>query len=408
MSNILEELCQKATWEAFFYYKKEKQVWGNQEEKAWQDFIDQEAYLQITNALFNGSYTFSLPIKKQIDKVNQQKKRTVYLFQGAENKILKVIVWLLYRYDEVIPSNCYSFRPNSGARKAIQAIVRTPNIDKMYGYKVDISNYFNSIDTTILLEILKKILLRGKMQDKQLYLFFADILTQDKAIVEKEVIEEKRGAMAGTPIAAFFANIYLMEMDEYFAKRKVCYARYSDDILIFSQTIEELEEHKKSLLNFLDKYHLSVNKSKEHHYEPEEPWEFLGIVYSRGNIDLSPNSVDKMMGKIKRKARAIYRWKTKKNASTHSAMKVLNRVFCAKYFCNSRSDEMTWTRWYFPLITVDVSLKKLDQYLQSYLRYLSTGRFTKKNYQVTYDKMKQCGYRSLVNEYHKWCENNIV
>ena len=40
-------------------------------------------------------------------------------------------------------------------------------------------------------------------------------------------------------------------------------------------------------------------------------------------------------------------------------------------------------------------------YVQECIRYVVTGQYNKKNYHFNYEKMKQCGYRSLVNEFYK-------
>lgn len=46
--------------------------------------------------------------------------------------------------------------------------------------------------------------------------------------------------MAGTPMSPFLANVYLTEMDKYFEERDVLYFRYSDDIILFADSMEEL------------------------------------------------------------------------------------------------------------------------------------------------------------------------
>ena len=38
--------------------------------------------------------------------------------------------------------------------------------------------------------------------------------------------------------------------------------------------------------------------------------------------------------------------------------------------------------------------------MQEYIRYIITGRHYKGNYRITYEQMKEWGYRSLVHEYY--------
>ena len=117
--------------------------------------------------------------------------------------------------------------------------------------------------------------------------------------------------MAGTPTSPFLANVYLKEVDHYFHNIDVTYARYSDDIILFASDFETLEKHKKTLFQFLEKYHLSVNPDKERVYSPDEAYEFLGFKCHSQDIDISEATKRKMKGKIKRQANAILRWKNK-------------------------------------------------------------------------------------------------
>jgi len=309
----------------------------------------------------------------------------------------------LYCYDEKHPEGCYSFRRGYGAHKAIYQLANIPNISNMWCYKLDIHDYFNSISIPILLPILKEII----DDDIHLYNFFEKILIEDKAYYEEKIIEESRGIMAGTPISPFFANIYLKEIDTYFKNEKIPYARYSDDIILFANNKEDLDKYKNKLISFLKKYKLTINPKKEKEISPNESWEYLGIEYKEGNIDLSVATKDKLKGKIRRKARSIRRWMLKRQATEDKGMRVMIKVFNRKFFETGIDHELTWSRWFFPIVTVKNGFEEIDNYLQQYIRYIPTGKHNKKNYKTKYSDLKELGYRSLVNEYYKF-KNSII
>ena len=79
----------------------------------------------------------------------------------------------------------------------------------------------------------------------------------------------------------------------------------------------------------------------------------------------------------------------------------MNKKFYGGYRKEAGDDELTWSRWFFPNITTDKTLKEIDEYMQQYIRYTVTGRHYKGNYKITYEKMKEWGYMSLVHEYYK-------
>ena len=61
----------------------------------------------------------------------------------------------------------------------------------------------------------------------------------------------------------------------------------------------------------------------------------------------------------------------------------------------------TWSRWFFPNLTLDDGLREIDAYLQEYVRYAVTGRHYKGNYRIRYEQLKDWGYRSLVHEFYR-------
>ena len=206
--------------------------------------------------------------------------------------------------------------------------------------------------------------------------------------------------MAGLPVAPFLANLYLSQVDHHFVAQSRPYARYSDDIIIFAETEAEVVRCREELGELLSRHGLEVNPDKENLSAPGEAWEFLGIAYRHGEIDLSGATKAKLKGKIRRKARALRRWMLRKQAEPERAMRAMIRAFTRKFFETGRSSsDLTWARWFFPLLTTDKGLGEMDAYLQDYIRYIPTGRHCRGNYRVRYSDLKRLGYRSLVHEF---------
>lgn len=395
--SVLDSLLDTGKWQEFLDYKISKSHMTKTEEQNLIDFINNKEYYNVAKGIVEGTYTFSIPNKTMVNKSGSTKKRVVYTFDNVESMILKFIVFNMSKYDYVFSDNCYSFRKNSTVRKAFYSIIDNADINDMYVYKLDISNYFNSIDVSKLLPILNEVF----GDDIKLYNFFKDILSVNKSMFNGEIIEEKRGAMAGTPMSTFFANVYLMDMDKYFGDLGVIYARYSDDIIIMDKDLDNLKKNISYIHSVIDSRGLNINSDKEELFLPHTPWNFLGFEYNDGVIDLSNVTLKKIKDKIRRKGRALYRWKIKNEKSTEHAIKVMLRVFNNKFYREDHQKDLTWSKWFFPVITTHNKLEIIDNYLIQYLRYLSTGKFSKKNYNITYDYLKELGYKSLVNEYYK-------
>ncbi len=370
----------------------EKKNINKKEYEKLKKYIEERRYVVIASKIVNNTYTFSIPQKKFINKNHSCKKRVIYQFSEEETFILKMIHFLFLEYDYLLCDNCYSFRKKIGPKQAFL------NISKSfcgYGYKVDIHNYFNSIPIEPLLKILE-----GKVDEKS-YQFLEKILLDSRVIYQGTILQEKKGVMAGTPISCFLSNLYLSPLD--FLMKDNHYARYADDIILFSDTKEELDNKVQILHQYFKDNQLQINPLKEKYYYPNEKIEFLGFSYFHGKIDLSEHAKKKMKIRIKRKAKALRRWAIRKNISLEKALKSMNNIFNYKFFYEKKGKELNWSIWYFPVINTVEGLKEIDNYFQANLRYVMTGNYHKSNkWKVSYQVLKKNGYRSLVNAYYKF------
>lgn len=400
--SVIGNINDHSQWSDFLLYKQNNDSLTRNEEKALVDFIANKRYEYYYELIKSSSFPTDYPYKIIVNKEGTNKKRIVYSFSEEENIVLKFIAFNLYKFDEMFSKNCYAFRRGYGVKDAIRRFRRNKSFSKKYCFKADISNYFNSIDVGLLLEKM------GIVRDKDIELFklFEKILREDRVYENGKVISEQHGAMAGMPCSSFFANVYLADLDKDFEDKGVSYFRYSDDILMFADTKEELDELIQFFYKKMEEHKLDINTSKVSITKPFQSFEFLGFACDNGNIDLSANTMRKLKAKIKRKADALRRWQRKKGLTTDKAaigfINAMNRKF---YGGNDREwdeEDFTWCRWFFPNITTDKSLKEIDDYMQQYIRYIITGRHYKGNYRITYEQLKTWGYKSLVHEYFQW------
>ena len=268
----------------------------------------------------------------------------------------------------------------------------------MHAYKADIHNYFNSIPVQRFLPVLEA----AVGEDGSLYAFLRRLLEEPRVLTPSGVVTEGKGIMAGTPLSAFYANLYLMDLDRSFVEMGVPYIRYSDDILLFAPDKRAAEDYASRIRRWLTDRGLSLNPEKEALTPPGEGWTCLGF-YCRGDVvDIAPATVEKLKGKMRRKTRALRRWADRTGAEGERAAAAFVRVFNRKLLESAGDNELTWARWFFPVINTDASLREIDRYAQDCLRRLISGKNTKARYQVRYADLKALGYRSLVNAYYSF------
>lgn len=396
---MLERMLDRTLWDEFLRHRGDGNFVDERERREMQEFFEGGSWEPLCRSIAEGNYIFSIPRKMKIAKNDSGKKRVVYSFSREEMIVLKFISYLLYQYDGLFCDNLYSFRRGRGVKTAVGNLSRIAGLRRMYGVKVDVSSYFNSIDPDILLGEL-----RGRVDD-DLHRLLSNLLTRQEVLEDRSVVREKTGAMPGVPFSPFLANFYLGEMDWHFREQPVVYMRYADDILLFARTEEELEEHYAYMMNYLRSRGLGVNESKLARIRPGEEFEFLGFSFSEGTVDVSAHSVAKMKAKISRKARALRRWYLGKGLTPDKALIAMNKRFNLKFYGTS-SGEMSWKYWYFPLINSSARLGEVDRYMQQMQRWICTGRHSKVNYrECSYDQLKRCGYRPLVGEYYSFFKN---
>ncbi|MBO6015486.1 MAG: hypothetical protein J6P60_02730 [Lachnospiraceae bacterium] len=395
--SLLDRLSDESCWNQFYEYKISLACPGHFEREL-RDFIDRKAYLPVCERIYAGE-RFPLPKRSMISKHASAKKRMVYTYPHDENIVLKLLTYLLLRrYDEVFEDNLFSFRPGKCAKDAIRRLKRTPDMGRLYSYKVDIHDYFNSVPIPVFLPLLKQI----TADDPKLYEFLCGLLQEPCAVVDGNAVACKKGIMAGTPLASFYANLYLRELDHCFAKKHIPYARYSDDIILFAMTREEIEKHATFVRDFLSSHGLSVNPDKECFAGPKDGWTFLGFSFREDVIDIAPVTVKKLKQKMRRKRDALMRWRVRGGHSPENAARAFIRVFNRKLLESSGDNELTWSYWFFSVIGTTESLREIDLYAQDCIRYLVSGKHTKARFKVRYEDMKNMGYRSLVHAYYEF------
>ena len=405
MGSLLSELGKKGAWEKFYEHKTSG-ICPPAAARELREFIDKDEYIDVCReiaSVLDHESSFPLPRRATISKMSTQKKRTVYIYPRKETVTLKLLTYLVLRkYDNIFADNLYSFRPDRSAHTAVHAIVREMMSfeNGFYSYKVDISDYFNSIDTSILLPELEEIL----SDDPLLFEFLSSILMETDYLVDGKTESGAKGIMAGTPIACFYANIFLKELDFHCEQLSIPYARYSDDIVVLAKTEEELACYEAYIKDYLNARGLKVNPDKESRTTPGQMITFLGFETDGHTIDIAPATVTKLKGKMRRKARALVRWAARNDVEPENAAKAFIRIFNRKLLDISDDRDLTWSRWFFSVINTDRSLKVIDSYAQDTIRYIASNSRRKSRYKIRYEDMKKWGDRSLVAEYYSFSD----
>ncbi|MDO5475997.1 MAG: hypothetical protein Q4F43_02660 [Eubacteriales bacterium] len=396
--SLFEKMLAPDRREQFLAYRGNRKI-EDFRIKRMENYLNSRAYETDVRRLMAGDYYLSIPEKKMIPKGYTDRKRTVYHFEENEMTLLRIMSFCLHDYEALFPKEVYSFKKGISAKNFIFKICADQRFQEMYVAKTDIIGYGNSIDADILISFLEKYL--GEREEEAVA-FFRWLLSRQTFRLNGTAMKGNTAALPGIPIHNFFTNLYLAETDRFLIPRCEAYARYSDDIIMYSLTKKEAEGNLSVLLARMKSLHLSphTDESKTKVFGPGESYDYLGISFSGGNIDIAGSSLKKLKRKMRIRAKRIGLDKKRRFATAEEKARHLIRLNHATFYGTPGSSDLSWSQWAFPVITKTDGLHELDLYNQHCIRYVLTGKWSDSQFRISYQKLKELGYDSLVRAYY--------
>ena len=148
--DIVDKISSAECWELFLENKIIKQKLSEKEAKCYREFIDDGRYLSTLPYFRDENSKLPVPVRKMINKTGTSKKRVIYSFGEDFNTTLKFVAYCLHEYDDIFSKNCLAFKNGSRVRDVLRHAGRKENLGK-YALKLDLSDYFNSIDEELLI-----------------------------------------------------------------------------------------------------------------------------------------------------------------------------------------------------------------------------------------------------------------
>jgi hypothetical protein len=364
-----------------------------------------DRYKELVDQLVEGTYKWSVPEKLLLSKSHTKKKRTVYMYSPLDRYLLGVVYRATSQlFEDKIAENCFSYKRKTTTCDAIYYIKKYKLGRGLYGVKLDISAYFNSVKREHLIKCLDEVYgidtgIRRSMDG----LFLNDTVT-----FKGKELEEYKALIPGCALGSFFANYCLRDVDAYFVERGLVYARYSDDIILFDETPELVTKHLDFIKEKITEYGLKINESKYEYFEPSQDIDYLGLTLGDRGVDISDHAKRKLKKTIKRWVKAGRKEIEMNNRSFESIAKGivsrLNWKIYKTFILDANS--FGWAFYAFRYITLTDSLTEIDFYLRDRLRYLKTGKNTKGNvFALTDEDFMNLGVLSLYDMYKLFKED---
>lgn len=256
---------------------------------------------KISENITNNSYKPHPPEKIPIKKSGGSREISIF---GIVDEAVSLLFFknLLRKNLPYFSNRSYAYRNDRFTYDAIKYITEEfSKKSRIYIAEYDFSKYFDSIDHEYILNILYSGKYHVTETEINLIKSFLSIMPSDKGIPQ------------GTAISLFLANIALSELDREFERIGISFVRFSDDVLIWTESYSDLNSAIQNIFMWSVNSRVNLNPNKsfgvriltkisdlKSEFTSTDHIEFLSHQISLGDTRISNKSVHNIKNKILR------------------------------------------------------------------------------------------------------------
>lgn len=229
--------------------------------KDFQDYWSMNEEI-IQNRIINGTYEPDLIKVRELINGNG-KRRSIVILSNRDRFICKLLSQKLTRYlDPLFLSCSFAFRENKGIQAAVEQCKIYLQSGCKYVVNIDIKDFFDSIDHKRMNCLIDKAT-EDEAVKKLINTYISCNIEVDNRVVHKD-----KGLLQGNSISPVLSNLYLNELDEHMEERGYCWVRYSDDINVYTDDLEEAGKILEDISLYLQNIGLNINDKKSGIFDP--------------------------------------------------------------------------------------------------------------------------------------------
>lgn len=249
---------------------------------------------QLHGELYADTYR-SQPVRRvYIPKPGTNKQRPLGIPALVERVCQQAVLQVLQpTFEEIFFEGSYGFRPGRSTHTAKEAILKYRKAGYRYVVDLDISNFFNEVDHTILMQLVREV-----VKDRRVLRLIRGWLTAG-VMEEGNIRYEISGTPQGGVISPLLSGIYLTPFDRAIQAAGYAHVRYADDVLILCRTREEAEAALEVAGNLLSRMKLRLSPEKTVISSFQEGFDFLGFHFGKRHVGVGKKSLKSVYAKVR-------------------------------------------------------------------------------------------------------------
>jgi len=226
----------------------------------------------IREQLLTGRYQ-PQPVKRQEIPKPGGGTRTLGIPTVLDRFIQQCLLQVLQPdFDPTFSEHSYGFRPGRSAHQAVRAAQGYIQSGRRWVADVDLAKFFDRVNHDVLMERLSR-----RIGDRRVLRLIRRYLVAG-IMTDGVVVERHEGTPQGGPLSPLLANVLLDEVDRELEKRGLGFARYADDLNVYTGSQRAAEDAMATLKRLFARLRLQVNEAKS---TVARAWErkFLGYSF---------------------------------------------------------------------------------------------------------------------------------
>jgi group II intron reverse transcriptase/maturase len=254
---------------------------------------------ELREQLLAGTYQ-PQPVKRQEIEKTGGGTRTLGIPTVLDRFIQQCLLQVLQpQFDPTFSEHSYGFRPGRSAHDAVRAAQGYIQSGRRWVADLDLAKFFDRVNHDVLLERLSR-----RIADRRVLGLIRRYLVAG-IMADGVVVERHEGTPQGGPLSPLLANVLLDEVDKALEKRGLVFARYADDLNVYTGSKRAADDAMATLKRLFARLRLQVNESKS---AVARVWErkFLGYSFwvAKGRV-VRPRVAPAALAAMKARVRLI-------------------------------------------------------------------------------------------------------